>query len=51
MRDLARDAARTGNALPEAYLRLYCWWFASGVPAFLTLLAIVWLMAARPQFN
>jgi uncharacterized membrane protein len=51
MRDLAREAARNGCALPEAYHRLYRCWFACGVPAFLAVLAILWLMAARPQFN
>jgi uncharacterized membrane protein len=51
MRDLAREAARTGCALPGAYHRLYRCWFACGIPAFLAVLAILWLMAARPQFN
>jgi uncharacterized membrane protein len=48
-RDLARAAARAGEALPAAYHRLYCCWFACGIPAFLAMLAIVWLMAARPH--
>jgi uncharacterized membrane protein len=48
MRDLARESARTGAALPAAYHTLYRRWFACGFPAFLSVLAIIWLMAARP---
>jgi uncharacterized membrane protein len=51
MRDLATTAARDGQALPATYFRLYRCWFACGVPAFLAVLAIVWLMASRPQFG
>ena len=49
MRDLARAAATAGGPLPAAYYRLYRAWFASGVPAFAAVLAIVWLMLARPS--
>jgi len=48
MRDLARQAEREGMPLPEAYHRLYRRWFALGVPAFLSVLAILWLMVAKP---
>jgi uncharacterized membrane protein len=48
MRDLARQAEREGTPLPEAYHRLYRRWFALGVPAFLSVLAILWLMVAKP---
>lgn len=48
MRDLARAAAARGEALPEAYFRLYRLWFAFGFPAFFAVLVIVWLMIARP---
>ena len=48
MRDLARHAAETGEALPAAYHRLYRWWFAFGFPAFAAVLAIFWLMITRP---
>lgn len=48
MRDLARAAAAAGEALPAAYHRLYRWWFAFGFPAFAAVLAILWLMIARP---
>ena len=48
LRDLARAAAAAGADLPRAYHRLYRIWFASGVPAFAAVLAIVWLMLAKP---
>lgn len=49
MRDLARAAAAQGTALPTAYHRLYRRWFAFGFPAFFAVLAILWLMAAKPD--
>jgi uncharacterized membrane protein len=49
MRDLAAAAAAAGAPLPELYHRLYRWWFAFGFPAFLAVLAIFWLMIARPE--
>ncbi|WP_299195082.1 DUF2269 domain-containing protein [uncultured Erythrobacter sp.] len=48
MRDLAREAAASGEPLPEAYHRLYRAWFACGFPAFAAILVIVWLMLERP---
>lgn len=50
MRDLARAAAAAGDPLPSAYHRLFRWWFAFGFPAFAAVLAIFWLMIARPAF-
>ena len=50
LRDLAAEAARTGTALPARYHRLYRLWFALGIPAFAAVLAILWLMIARPVF-
>jgi len=50
MRDLARTAAAAGTPLPPAYHRLYRRWFAFGFPAFFALLAILWLMTAKPDF-
>ena len=49
MRDLATDAAAAGMPLPPVYHRLYRWWFAFGFPAFFAVLAIFWLMIARPD--
>jgi len=51
MRALARQAVETGDALPEAYHRLFRIWFACGFPAFAAVLAIVWLMLARPALG
>lgn len=48
MRDLARQAVLADAPLPPAYYRLYRRWFAFGFPAFAAVLAIVWLMLARP---
>jgi uncharacterized membrane protein len=48
LRNLARAAAKEGTPLPDAYFRLYRIWFACGWPAFLAVLAIFWLMLAKP---
>lgn len=50
LRDLARQSVETGEALPAAYHRLWRIWFACGFPAFAAMLAILWLMVARPTF-
>ena len=51
MRDLARAAQLKGEALPAAYYALYRRWFVLGVPAFVSVLAIVWLMLAKPAIT
>ena len=51
MRDLAMRAAAEGKPLPEAYHRIFRRWFAFGFPAFAAVLAIFWLMIARPQIS
>jgi uncharacterized membrane protein len=51
MRDLAAAAALSGEALPPLYHRLFRWWFAFGFPAFTAVLAIFWLMIARPELT
>jgi uncharacterized membrane protein len=48
LRNLARAAAKEGKPLPADYFRLYRVWFACGWPAFLAVLAIFWLMLAKP---
>jgi uncharacterized membrane protein len=48
LRDLARAAAAANAPLPATYHRLYRIWFACGIPAFLAILVIVWLMVERP---
>ena len=49
LRDLAHVAATSGVELPRAYHTLFWWWFAFGFPAFAAVIAIFWLMIARPQ--
>ena len=49
MRDLAAAAASAGEPLPARYYRLYRTWFAFGFPGFGSVLAIVWLMIAKPN--
>lgn len=51
MRDLAAEAARNDRAPPPLYHRFYRWWFAFGFPAFAAVLAIFWLMIARPEIH
>lgn len=51
MRDLARAAAATGAPLPPAYDRLFRIWFLCGWPAFAAMLAILWLMTAKPALG
>ena len=50
LRDLAQIAAADGTELTETYHRLFRIWFLLGIPAFASVLAIVWLMTVRPQF-
>lgn len=51
MRNLARDAVRSGDALPVQYHKLFRIWYACGFPAFFAILAIVWLMLERPDIS
>ncbi|PZO80937.1 MAG: DUF2269 domain-containing protein [Mesorhizobium amorphae] len=48
MRDLAREAAHAGHPLPPLYHRLFRIWFLFGFPGFGSVMAILWLMIARP---
>jgi uncharacterized membrane protein len=49
MRDLARMAADSQTVLPAHYHSLYRSWFWFGVPGFGSVMAILWLMIARPS--
>jgi uncharacterized membrane protein len=51
MRDLAADAVQKCRPLPPAYYRFFWWWFAFGFPAFGAVLAIFWLMIAKPALE
>ncbi|MCY1648807.1 DUF2269 family protein [Caulobacter sp. SL161] len=50
LRRLAEAAVAAGEPLPAAYDRLFRIWFVLGFPAFAAVLAIVWLMVAKPSF-
>ena len=50
MRDMARAALRDGKALPDAYARLFRIWFVFGFPGFGSVMAIIWLMIAKPEW-
>lgn len=49
MRGLAQSAASAATGLPRQYFSLFRLWFAFGIPAFLSVLAIIWLMVAKPS--
>jgi uncharacterized membrane protein len=49
LRDLARTSAVQGNPLDQRYHRLFGKWVLLGIPAFISVLAILWLMVARPD--
>ena len=48
MRDMAQVAARDNTALPQQYWRYLKLWTALGIPAFLALVIVFWLMVAKP---
>jgi uncharacterized membrane protein len=48
MRDLARAAAASGGPLPPRYATLFRRWFLFGIPGFGSVMAILWLMIAKP---
>ena len=48
MRDLAAAAAAQSLPLPAAFRRYFRVWFALGVPAFVSLVVVFYLMVAKP---
>lgn len=48
MRDLARLADAKSQPLPPRYHRLFRRWFLCGIPGFGAVMAILWLMVAKP---
>ena len=48
-RDLALRAVAEGTPLPPAYHRAMRWWFWLGWPAFISVIAIFWLMVMKPS--
>jgi uncharacterized membrane protein len=51
LKRLAEAAVRENASLPPPYHRLFRFWFVCGIPAFTAVLAIIWLMLARPSFT
>ncbi|MEP3347349.1 MAG: DUF2269 domain-containing protein [Litoreibacter sp.] len=49
MRNEARRAVASATPLGERYHRLYRIWFACGIPAFLAIAVLLWLMLMRPS--
>jgi uncharacterized membrane protein len=48
MRDMLSARIAGANFDDELYRRYFRWWFALGWPAFLGLVAVFWLMVAKP---
>ena len=48
LRDIAYEAVRQGAPLPPAYDRMLLWWTLLGFPALFALLAVFYLMIAKP---
>ena len=49
IRDMSAEALKHGADLPQAARQAYRLWFALGWPAFVALIAVFWLMIAKPQ--
>ncbi len=48
MRGIAERAAADGTPMPDLYYRWLRIWVVLGVPAFVSLVAVFWLMIAKP---
>ena len=48
MREMAREAMAAGAPLPARYFSYFRAWVALGIPAFLSLVAVFYLMVAKP---
>jgi uncharacterized membrane protein len=48
MRDMAERAAASNAPLPDRYWKFLRWWVALGIPAFVALVVVFWLMVAKP---
>lgn len=51
MARMAHEAARGGTPLPAAFDRYRRWWEGLGYPAFVAMLAIFYLMVAKPAWD
>jgi uncharacterized membrane protein len=50
MRNLARAATERHEPLPARYLALFRRWLVFGIPGFGSVMTILWLMIAKPDF-
>ncbi len=50
MRNLAGMAAAQNQPLPQRYFTLFRRWFLFGIPGFGSVMIILWLMIAKPDF-
>jgi uncharacterized membrane protein len=50
MRNLAHAAAERHAPLPERYFKLFRRWFLFGIPGFGSVMIMLWLMIAKPDF-
>ena len=48
VRDIAREAVDAGAPLPPRYRRLLWLWVTLGIPAFIALIVVFYLMVAKP---
>lgn len=48
MRNIARRSVAEQTQLPEVYYRYFKYWFRLGWPAFAGVMAVFWLMVAKP---
>lgn len=49
MRDMAQVAAREGTDLPQQYWRYLRTWTLLGIPAFIAMVLVFWLMVSKPM--
>jgi uncharacterized membrane protein len=49
MREMARQAVRESTALPDSYWRYLRIWVLLGIPAFVALVVVFYLMVAKPS--
>jgi uncharacterized membrane protein len=49
LRDLASGAVADGTGLSDEYHRTFRRWFAFGIPAFISIAVVLWLMVTKPQ--
>ena len=48
MREMAREAVASGTALPPRYWSFFRVWILLGIPAFIALVVVFYLMVAKP---